>query len=55
MPCFIAAGGRKVRHCADCKKAKMLAPLGESLGLGNVWCEKRRMELNKQRSMECFE
>jgi hypothetical protein len=55
MPCFVAAGGRPVRHCADCKKAKLHAPAGEVLGLGNIWCEKRRVEVNRQRSMECFE
>lgn len=55
MPCFIAAAGRKATHCADCKRAKMLAPSGETPRLGNIWCEKKRAEMNKQRGMECFE
>ncbi len=55
MSCFVAVGGRKARHCADCKRAKMLAPSGESPRLGNIWCEKKRAEMNKQRGMECFE
>jgi hypothetical protein len=55
MPCFIAIGGVKVRHCIDCKKAKMLKPSGETPQLGNIWCEKKHVEINKQRSMDCFE
>ncbi|MGE5300617.1 MAG: hypothetical protein ACM3MB_06590 [Acidobacteriota bacterium] len=45
----------EVHHCVDCKKAKMLKPSGETPHLGNVWCEKKHNEINKQRNMECFE
>ncbi|HEX8960624.1 MAG TPA: hypothetical protein VF775_03545 [Geobacteraceae bacterium] len=55
MPCFAPVGGRPAKHCVGCKRARLHAPPGESLGLGSIWCEKRRMEVNKQRSMECFE
>ena len=55
MPCYVPIGGVKARHCLSCKKAKMLKPSGEAPQLGNVWCEKKHIEINKQRSMECFE
>jgi hypothetical protein len=55
MPCFAAFGGVRVRHCIDCKKARMLKPSGETPQLGNIWCEKKHAEMNKQRSMDCFE
>ncbi len=55
MPCYVPIGGVKAMHCLSCKKAKMLKPSGEAPQLGNVWCEKKHIEINKQRSMECFE
>jgi len=32
-----------------------LKPSGEAPLLGKVWCEKRHFEVNKLRTMECFE
>jgi len=55
MPCFVSFGGKQVRHCADCKKAKITLPSGGALQLGNVWCEKKKIEIHKMRSMDCFE
>ena len=34
MPCHVPLAGKKVRHCIDCKKAKMLKPSGETPQLG---------------------
>lgn len=56
MPCHVPLGGIKVKHnCLSCKKAKMLKPSGETPQFGNIWCEKKHAEMNKQRNMECFE
>jgi hypothetical protein len=55
MPCFVPIAVVKAKRCIECKKAKMLKPSGETPQLGNVWCEKKHIEINKQRSMECFE
>jgi hypothetical protein len=55
MPCFIPLVILKTKHCVDCKKAKITKPTGGAPQLGNVWCEKKHLEINKQRSMECFE
>ena len=55
MPCHVRIGRAQARHCIDCKRAKMLKPSGETPQLGNVWCEKKHNEINKQRNMECFE
>ncbi|MBL0224389.1 MAG: hypothetical protein IPQ16_02045 [Geobacteraceae bacterium] len=55
LPCFVAPGGVRPRHCLDCKRAKLLSQTGEAPRPGNVWCDKRHTEINKQRTMECFE
>jgi hypothetical protein len=55
MPCFADIGGKKIRHCVDCKKAKITLPSGGALHLGNIWCEKKKIEIHKMRSMDCFE
>jgi hypothetical protein len=33
----------------------MQCPTGETPKLGNIWCDKRHIETNKQRTPECFE
>jgi hypothetical protein len=33
----------------------MQSHTGETPRLGNIWCDKRHLEMNKQRTMECFE
>jgi hypothetical protein len=55
MSCFVHFGGKKIRHCVDCKKAKITTPAGGALQPGNVWCEKKKAEIHKMRSMDCFE
>jgi len=54
MPCFVPLK-QVIRHCVDCKKAKITTPSGGALQLGNVWCEKKRAEIHKMRSLDCFE
>jgi len=54
MPCFVPLK-QAIRHCLDCKKAKVTTPSGSALQLGNVWCEKKKSEIHKMRSMDCFE
>jgi hypothetical protein len=54
MPCFVPLK-QVVRRCVDCKKAKITTPIGSALQLGNVWCEKKKSEIHKMRSMDCFE
>ncbi len=55
LTCFIPVVAEKSKRCQECKWAKMLKPTGETPGLGKVWCERRRFETNKLRTMECFE
>jgi hypothetical protein len=55
MPCFIPFVAIRTKHCIDCKKARITKPSGGAPQLGNVWCEKKHLEINKQRCMECFE
>jgi hypothetical protein len=54
MPCFLPLK-QVIRHCVDCKKARITSPSGSALQLGNVWCEKKKIEIHKTRSMDCFE
>jgi len=54
MPCFVPLR-QVIRHCVDCKKAKITSPSGSALQLGNIWCDKKKAEIHKMRNMECFE
>jgi hypothetical protein len=55
MSCFVPVVTERGRRCQECKWGKMLKPSGEAPLLGKVWCEKRHFEVNKLRTMECFE
>jgi hypothetical protein len=33
----------------------MSKPTGETPQVGHIWCEKKHMEMHKQRNMQCFE
>jgi len=53
MACFVPLK-QVARHCVDCKKAKITTPSGAALQPGNVWCDKKKTEIHKMRSMDCF-
>lgn len=55
VPCFVPRIVVKVRHCIECRKAKIVKPSGETPQRGYIWCEKKHAEMNKHRAMECFE
>ncbi|MEE9523196.1 MAG: hypothetical protein V3V59_00430 [Thermodesulfovibrionales bacterium] len=53
--CFVppVSGGSK--RCQDCRWAKKYLSTGKAPSVGKVWCDRRHMEINKLRIMECFE
>jgi hypothetical protein len=55
MQCFVILAGGPATHCCDCKKAKITKPTGGTPRIGHIWCEKKLMEMRKQRNMACFE
>lgn len=55
LTCFVPLVKEKSKRCQDCKHARLRRPTGENAELGNVWCVRRHIEINKLRTMECFE
>jgi hypothetical protein len=55
VSCFVPLVSEKSRRCQDCKWARMFKPTGGTPEIGKIWCEKRHSEINKLRTMECFE
>jgi hypothetical protein len=43
------------KRCQDCRWAKKYLSTGKAPSVGKVWCDRRHLEINKLRTMECFE